>query len=408
MMENGYVLRVSQLNEYVNGMLRRETLLQHIGVRGEVSGVKHHSSGHVYFSLKDDAALVRCVMFKSQAAKLTYRLQDGMQVVAYGGVSLFVRDGQFQLYVDDVRQEGEGELYRRFLLLQPRLEAQGLFDAAHKRALPPLPRRVGVVTSRSGAVIHDIVNVAGRRFPNMPILLYPVQVQGPGAAEEIAAGIRYMNEKRLADVLIVGRGGGSMEDLWAFNEEAVARAIYASDIPVVSAVGHETDVTISDYAADCRAPTPSAAAELCVPVYDELYQGIENVRIRMRSGVQRALQREKERLKSLQVSAGMAAPAHALSKQRENVRYQADMLTRAARAHIAGDYAALDALSGRLEALSPLRALASGYALIKGEDGYIGAVRQLHAAQRVELIMADGTAQASIMETREEKRHAKD
>ncbi|MDO5110905.1 MAG: exodeoxyribonuclease VII large subunit [Clostridia bacterium] len=401
-MENGYVLRVSQLNEYVNGMLRRETLLQHIGVRGEISGMKRHSSGHLYFSLKDDTALIRCVMFRNQAAKLSCALQDGMQVVAYGSISLFVRDGQFQLYVEDVRQEGEGELYRRFLMLKTRLEAQGLFDAAHKRALPLLPRRIGVVTSRSGAVIHDIVNVAGRRFPNMPILLYPAQVQGSGAAEDIAAGIRYMNEKHLADVLIVGRGGGSMEDLWAFNEEAVARAIYESNIPVVSAVGHETDVSIADYVADQRAPTPSAAAELCVPVYDELYGWTEDARARMQNGVRRALQRERDRLKSLQTSAGMIAPAHRIAKLRENVRYQTDTLKRAAQAQMVGNYAALDALTGRLEALSPRRALASGYALVKGGDGYISAVRQLHKEQSVELIMADGTAQALIMETRKE------
>ncbi|MDD4075711.1 MAG: exodeoxyribonuclease VII large subunit [Eubacteriales bacterium] len=403
MMENDYVLRVSQLNEYVNGMLRRETLLQHIGVRGEISGLKYHASGHIYFSLKDEAALLRCVMFKTYAARLTCTLRDGMQIVTYGSVSLFVRDGQFQLYVEDVQAQGEGELYRRFLLMKTRLEAQGLFDAAHKRPLPLLPRRIGVVTSPSGAVIHDIVNVAGRRFPTMPILLCPVQVQGPGAAEEIAAGIRYMNAHRLADVLIVGRGGGSMEDLWAFNEETVARAIYESAIPVVSAVGHETDVSIADYVADQRAPTPSAAAELCVPVYDELHQRAQDCGMRMRLAMNRALQREKDRMTGLRGSAGMAAPRHRLLKLKEAARYQTDILKRTAKEQIMGGAALLDALTGRLEALSPRRVLSSGYVLVKGEKGYIATARGLYKDQNVELIWADGTARAAITETGEER-----
>lgn len=403
MAENGYVLRVSQLNEYVNGMLQREILLQHIGVRGEISGLKYHASGHIYFSLKDEAALLRCVMFKTYAARLTCTLRDGMQIVAYGSVSLFVRDGQFQLYVEDVQAQGEGELYRRFLLMKTRLEAQGLFDAAHKRPLPLLPRRIGVVTSPSGAVIHDIVNVAGRRFPTMPILLCPVQVQGPGAAEEIAAGIRYMNTHRLADVLIVGRGGGSMEDLWVFNEEAVARAIYESAIPVVSAVGHETDVSIADYVADQRAPTPSAAAELCVPVYDELHQRAQDCGMRMRLATNRALQREKDRLTGLRGSAGMAAPRHRLLKLKEAARYQTDILKRTAKEQIMGGAALLDALTGRLEALSPRRVLSSGYVLVKGEKGYIATARGLYKDQNVELIWVDGTARAAITETGEER-----
>lgn len=402
MAENGYVLRVSQLNEYVNGMLQREILLQHIGVRGEISGVKYHASGHVYFSLKDEAALLRCVMFKTYAARLTGKLQDGMQIIAYGSVSLFVRDGQFQLYVEDVQSQGEGELYRRFLLMKTRLESQGLFDAAHKRPLPFLPRRIGVVTSRSGAVIHDIVNVANRRFPSMPILLYPVQVQGPGAAEEIAAGIRYMNEHRLADVLIVGRGGGSMEDLWAFNEEIVARAIYESAIPVVSAVGHETDVSIADYVADQRAPTPSAAAELCVPVYDELYARTLDCTARTRRSMERALQKEKDKLFSLLNAAGMAAPKHRLFKLKEAARYQTDILKRTAKEQIIGRSSMLDALAGRLEALSPRRVLSSGYVLVKGEKGYIATAREIVQGQSVELIWADGTARAAITETGEE------
>ena len=272
---NGYILGVSQLNEYVNNLLRRDGLLQGLQVRGEISGFKRHSSGHLYFSLKDEAALVRCVMFRQHALSLHPLPKDGEMVTVTGSISLYVKDGQYQLYVTKLQREGQGDLYAQFLASKAALEAEGLFDSAHKKPIPRLPRCVGVVTSPTGAAIQDIFQITRRRFPGMGLLLYPVKVQGEGAAEQIAKAIQWMDAHKAADVLIVGRGGGSLEDLWAFNEECVARAIYACSIPIVSAVGHETDVSIADFVADLRAPTPSAAAELCVPEYDRLMGDIE-------------------------------------------------------------------------------------------------------------------------------------
>lgn len=397
-MNDEYILRVSQLNEYVSGMLGRETLLQHIGVRGEISGFKRHTSGHLYFSLKDEKALIRCVMFRQSAALLRSALQDGMQVVARGRVSLYVRDGQYQLYVESVQSEGEGDLYRQFLLCKARLEEKGYFDPAHKKPLPFLPRAVGVVTSRTGAVLQDILSVTRRRFPNMPVILYAVRVQGAGAAEEIARGIRYMNEHDLADVLIVGRGGGSMEDLWAFNEECVARAIYESRIPVVSAVGHETDFSIADFTADLRAPTPSAAAELCVPEHAILRGEAEGVRAALQNSLQMGLDSRRARVKALRDSAGFAQPGFALRSAREGLYQTRSAMKNAMRALLAAAEDAQAGLSGRLQALSPVHVLSRGYALIHTGEGYAGRVAALHREQDVKIIMQDGWADATIRE----------
>ncbi|NLI52737.1 MAG: exodeoxyribonuclease VII large subunit, partial [Clostridiales bacterium] len=276
------VFRVGELNEYVSTLLSSDPNLAQLRVSGEISGFKRHSSGHLYFSLKDESALVRCVMFRQQAMRLNFQPQDGMQVLLYGRAALYEKDGSFQLYANYLKKSGEGELYLRFLALKQELEERGWFDAARKRPIPFLPRRVGVVTSGTGAAVQDIINIIRRRFPRMPIVLASVRVQGQGAAEEIADAIRKMNEAEAADVLIVGRGGGSMEDLWAFNEPAVAEAIVQSRIPVVSAVGHETDFTIADFAADLRAPTPSAAAELAVPEMEACYEGVRQLGERMR------------------------------------------------------------------------------------------------------------------------------
>lgn len=401
MHENGYVLRVSQLNEYVSGMLRRESLLQHIGVRGELSGLKRHASGHVYFSLKDESALIRCVMFRAKAMGLPVDLREGMQIVAYGSVSLFVRDGQYQLYVERVETEGEGALYKEFLQRKARLAAEGLFDAAHKKPLPVLPRAVGVVTSPTGAVIRDIENVSARRFAHMPILLYPAAVQGPGAAEEIAAAIGRANEEGRADVLIVGRGGGSLEDLWPFNEEIVARAIYGSELPVVSAVGHETDETISDYAADCRAPTPSAAAELCVPLREALYAALRQRRESLRALCMGKLETERGRLSSFAQSAAMAEPAHGIAMRRAALSGFRASMEREARTALMACAGRVAELGGRLEGRAPQRILESGYALVRREGRYIARAQDLHAGNEAELLFADGTVQAVVREITE-------
>ncbi len=400
-MYDEYVLRVSQLNEYVGNLLRRESLLQHIGVRGEISGFKRHSSGHLYFSLKDEAALIRCVMFRTKAAALRCELRDGMQVVVYGSVSLFVRDGQYQLYAESVQAEGEGELYKRFLLLKSKLAAEGLFDAAHKKALPLLPRCIGVVTSPTGAVIHDIENVSARRFAKMPILLYPVPVQGSDAAQKIAEGIKSANRDKKADVLIVGRGGGSIEDLWPFNEEIVARAIYESEIPVVSAVGHETDESIADYAADRRAPTPSAAAELCVPEYAALQSFVDEKRDRLLRLAKGRIETERERIRSYEASAALAAPKHKLASLRRELEAQADAMQREARTMLMACAHTVEELKGRCEALSPLRVMESGYALVRRDGEYIGAVKELSRGEQIEILFKDGIAEAMLQAVHE-------
>ncbi len=395
-MHDDYILRVSQLNEYVSNMLRRETLLQHIGVRGEISGFKRHSSGHLYFSLKDESALIRCVMFKTNAMQLSFTPHDGMQVVVSGNVSIFVRDGQYQLYAQSMHAEGEGELYRQFILMKNALAEEGLFDASHKKALPFLPRCIGVITSKTGAVIHDIENVTQRRFPQMPILLYPVPVQGLGAAERIAEGIREMNRLKKADVLIVGRGGGSMEDLWAFNEEVVARAIYESDIPVISAVGHETDETIADYAADFRAPTPSAAAELCVPEYVSLCAWLQDEKKKLLYYSQKRIEAERERIRRFADCAAMAGPAHRIEGRKTELRAQKDAIEREMRMTLMACAHKKEELLARLQSLSPIRVMQSGYALIRKETGYIGGAGELSLGDEIEILFKDGTARAKV------------
>lgn len=395
-MDERYILRVSQLNEYVSGMLKRETLLQHIGVRGEISGFKRHSSGHLYFSLKDESALIRCVMFRTKAMQFRGELRDGMQMIAFGSVSLFVRDGQYQFYVDTIQTQGEGELYRQFLQTKAALAERGYFDAAHKKDLPMLPRCIGVVTSPTGAVIHDIENVTRRRFPQMPILLYPAAVQGAGAAEEIAGGIRVMNRLKKVDVLIVGRGGGSMEDLWAFNEEVLAKAIYESEIPIVSAVGHETDESIADYTADRRAPTPSAAAELCVPEYAVLENALCELYQKLRSGMQDGITGRRDKLDALLGSAAFVSPCHYVQLSKERVQRQSEWIQREMRSILMDRAHALEELESRCGALSPMRVLERGYAIVRKDGLCVYEADKLREKDEIELIFAKGGARAEI------------
>lgn len=396
-MQSGYVLSVTQLNDYVASLLQRDALLRGLSVRGEVSGLKRHSSGHIYFTLKDGGALVRCVMFRQDAIQCSTAFSDGMEIIAQGHAALFARDGQYQLYVKSVQHEGEGELYRRFLMLKTRLQAQGLFDEAHKKPIPMLPRCVGIITSQSGAAVRDIISIAQRRFPAMNLLLYPVAVQGVGAAEEIAEGIRQMNRIGRADVLIVGRGGGSLEDLWAFNEEVVAQAIYESEIPVVSAVGHETDFTIADFVADLRAPTPSAAAELCVPEYDALLSTLDGMRETLLFAAQSGLLRRRERIEAIMRSGAFAEPRHRITAARHDVLDAVQRMEAAAHSAIASAARDHAALSGKLEALSPAHTLARGFALVQNKDDtYCGSVEMLSPGDPVRIIFRDGAAEATV------------
>lgn len=380
----------------MNGLLKGDSLLSHVCVCGEISGFKRHSSGHLYFSIKDEGALVRCVMFRQSAFSLDFYPQDGQSVLVYGSVSLYVKDGQYQLYVTAMERQGEGELYRRFMLMKTRLEAKGYFAQEHKKPIPDLPKCVGVVTSPTGAVIQDIINVTRRRFPTMNILLYPVKVQGEGAAGEIADAIYAMNRINRADVLIVGRGGGSMEDLWPFNEETVARAIYESQIPVVSAVGHETDFSIADFTADMRAPTPSAAAELCVPEYDRLYGDILSARSYISERCHKEMDALRRQLSGIRDSAAFSMARHAIEIMGRDVRAKHECMSMAVHGEMANAVHAVERQCSRLSALSPEAVLERGYGMVQQNGLFAGSAQELEEGQKALLIMKDGKVDITI------------
>ena len=395
-MRADYVLSVTQLNEYVANLIGNDALLAGLSLRGEVSGFKRHTSGHLYFSMKDENALVRCVMFSRNAMTLKRELRDGMRIVARGSAALYTRDGQFQFYVKSVEDEGEGELFRRFMLLKARLEATGMFDPAHKREIPRLPGAVGVVTSATGAAIQDIVNIIRRRYPAMDIVFCPAQVQGEGAGKDVAAAIRALEADGRADVVIVGRGGGSLEDLWAFNEEAVARAIYQCDIPVISAVGHETDFTIADFAADLRAPTPSAAAELCVPEYEAESADVEALDEKLTLHARRALEAQRARLEAFRAHGAFASPGYAMKTSFDALDALEKALKRGAADMLADREHALGAAQAALTALGPQGTLGRGFALIRTETGAVGSIAGLKVGKGAKIVMHDGSANVIV------------
>ncbi|MDD6887013.1 MAG: exodeoxyribonuclease VII large subunit [bacterium] len=393
----GMIFSVSELNAYVGGLLGADPHLRDLTVRGEISGFKRHSSGHLYFSLKDERALVRCVMFKGQAMQLDFRPEDGMQVCISGYAALYARDGSFQVYAQSMAREGAGALYARFLALKEQLEREGYFDTSHKKPIPFLPRCVGVVTSGTGAAIQDVLQIIGRRFPKMPICLCPVKVQGEGAAGEIAAGIRAMNRARTADVLIVGRGGGSIEDLWAFNEPEVARAIWESEIPVISAVGHETDFTIADFVADLRAPTPSAAAELAVPSYADCAETLAVLDGRLRRSLDAGLRSRRDRLHLLQNSAGFHMAAQRVSDGRFELDALRERLCRGAERTLLAKRQRLERLHGALAALNPDAVLQRGYAMICDEAGHVlSSVADVQLQEQIAVRLSDGRLTATV------------
>ncbi len=391
------VFRVSELNEYVSLVLSGDPNLADLRVSGEISGFKRHSSGHLYFSLKDENALVRCVMFRQQAMRLNFPPQDGMQVLLYGRASLYEKDGSFQLYANFLKKSGEGELYLRFLALKKELDSRGWFDDSRKRQIPFLPRRVGVVTSGTGAVVQDILNIIQRRFPRMPVVLASVRVQGAGAAEEIAKAIRDMNLDKAADVLIVGRGGGSMEDLWAFNETVVAEAIFNSEIPVISAVGHETDFTIADFVADLRAPTPSAAAELAVPQMDACYEAVHMQSERLRRALGTRLERMRATVKLFATAKAFRLLENRLMSERQSLDSMRERVFRGAREQIVRSRSELSRIRAQLIALDPSAVLFRGYAIITDTSGQtLSGVGTMQTGNSVNIRMHDGLAGARI------------
>ena len=389
---------VKTLNEYVAALFAGDPLLRQVRVQGEISGFKRHSSGHLYFSLKDEEAVVRCVMFRQNAMRVSFLPKDGMKVVLSGSVSLYVRDGAYQVYVQNMQQAGQGELYLRYLALKERMEREGYFDPARKKPVPALPRAVGIVTSGTGAAVQDILQIIGRRFPKMNLVLCPVKVQGEGAAEEIARAIRRLNAENCCDVIICGRGGGSIEDLWAFNEPAVARAIYESRIPVISAVGHETDFTIADFVADLRAPTPSAAAELAVPEYAALRAAVDLDRDRLERGLTHRVERMRAVLIRLAHSASFFRMEQRILGIQQTMESDRERMERALKERLRDSRSRIAAAGEKLSAMNPEAVLERGYTLIRTQEGRVASsAAEISPGDRVELAFRDGTASAEIL-----------
>jgi len=393
---------VTQLNEYIKRLIDGNPPLTDLYVKGEISNFKnHYGTGHYYFTLKDDGGLIRAVMFRSSAAKLPFVPENGMKVILHGRVSAFVRDGQYQLYADSMEPDGVGALYIAYEQLKRKLESEGLFDASRKKPLPKIPTRVGIITSATGAAVRDMINVAGRRFPYAKLILYPSLVQGPDAPAQLIAGVRYFNQSGSADVLIIGRGGGSIEDLWAFNNEELAREIAASKIPVISAVGHETDFTICDFVADRRAPTPSAAAEIALPETNELKRKIGNIISRESAVLTQIIARRREYLNRLSSSRALANPINVIDDKRMQTAVLGERLELAQTNRLALLEARMGAAVGKLQVLNPLSILSRGYSTLSGPDGeIIKTTKQMYAGQTVTLRVADGEADAEIRSVR--------
>lgn len=387
---------VSDVTKYIKGMFDGEASLQNIMIRGEISNFKKYASGHCYYTLKDAAASMKCVMFRSRAQSLRFMPENGMKVLAAGSISVYERDGAYQLYTNSLMPEGAGELSLAFEQLKKSLAAEGLFDDGHKVKLPAFPRRIGVVTSPSGAVLRDIYHVAKRRNPSVQLVLYPAQVQGAEAAGQIAAGIQFFNARYPVDLLIVGRGGGSMEDLWSFNEEIVVRAIFASHIPVISAVGHETDFTLADFAADVRAATPSQAAELAVPDRQEIKRYAMALQLRLQNRWKSALQEKRSRLALSLNRAVMRSPQRMLAERRQQLDGTMEKLLILTQKGMVEKKHALELQLGRLDSMSPLRVLRRGYGVVEAEGTVVRSVDAVKNGTQIRVILSDGALQAGV------------
>ena len=388
---------VSDVNRYLKDLLAGEPLLQGISVRGEISNFKQYPSGHCYFTLKDINSALKCVMFRNRAQYLRFLPQNGMQVVAGGSIAVYERDGVYQLYVDSLIPEGTGDLALAFEQLKEKLAAEGLFDPARKQPLPAFPKKIGVVTSSAGAVLRDIYRVSKRRWPGIQLVLYPVQVQGEGAAEQIARGIDFFAEEYAVDVIIAGRGGGSMEDLWAFNEEPVVRAIAACPVPLISAVGHETDFTLADFAADVRAATPSQAAELAVPDRSEVMRQVENLTGQLTRQVQRELALRRQRLEGLLNSRVMREPQSMLAERRQRLDFLLAGLQRTAKAELQGKQHKLGLILNRLAAINPAAVMGRGYGIVTKQDKLVSSIQTVEIDDELQLTFTDGHVQAKVL-----------
>ena len=395
------VLSITQINEYVRNIMDRDVLLNSVAVKGEISNYKLYPSGHHYFTLKDDGAALKCVMFRGNAMRLRFRPENGMRIIAMGKISVYPRDGAYQLYCTAITVDGIGDLHEAFEQLKAKLSAQGLFDPAHKKPLPKFPGTIGIVTSSAGAAVHDMLRVLNKRFPLTKVRLLPVRVQGEEAPGEIVSAIRYANYHRLADLLIVGRGGGSIEDLWAFNDERVALAIYQSEIPVISAVGHEPDVTISDYVADLRAATPSNAAELAVPDADSLKMSLDAMTSAMETALKRQLKAARQHLSALSSTPALQSPTRYIDRKRDTLALIRSRLVSAQQRSVSLKRQRFISLTATLDAISPLKVLTRGYAMVTDDDGdVIRSVNQLQNCDTVNIAMSDGELSATVTDIR--------
>ena len=394
-------LSVTQLNEYLKMLLDGDRVLSNVFVRGEISNYKLYSSGHAYFTLKDDAGQLKSVMFRSYCSRMAFLPEDGMRVIAHGRVSVYESSGQYQLYVDDMQPDGAGSLAMRFEQLKRKLAAEGLFDESRKRPLPPMPRRIGVITSPSGAAVHDIIHVLGRRFPASEMILYPSEVQGTQAPAQLIAGVEFFSMTQLVDVIILGRGGGSAEDLWAFNDEYLARAVASCSVPIISAVGHESDFTICDFVADRRAPTPSAAAEIAVPDMREILRSLLSAQMGLQASLQKHIVQEKRILDRITQSRVFSRPEQMLDSFRLRLDEREAALERAAGQTMRYKQQSMQAIAGRLQALSPMAVLARGYATVGQNGATITSIQQINEQDVIEIRFADGAARAKVLERKD-------
>ena len=390
-------ISVSELNSYIKNKIADDEYLKNVLIKGEISNFKNHYTGHMYFTLKDENSLIKCIMFKSYAQKLDFMPKDGMKVFVLGGVSVFERDGIYQIYVKAMQEDGVGILYKKYEELKQILYEEGYFDESHKQKIPLMPKVIGVLTSQTGSVIRDIINVSTRRNPNVQIRLYPVPVQGEGAAEKIADGIRFMNENNLADVLILARGGGSLEDLWPFNEEIVAHAIYNSKLPIISAVGHETDFSISDFVADLRAPTPSASAELAVPDIYEIKQKINVYQNRLRMSLVKKVEIMKLRYEKCMNSRVFQEPTRNINDNYLRIDNYIKRLENTIKIKQKEEKTKYIELISKLDALSPLKTLTRGYSIVETDNKIIKSSKQLSTGDKIKLRFSDGQKNAEIL-----------
>lgn len=394
---------VSELNNYIKSVFEENRTLSSVTVRGEISNFTNHRSGHLYFSLKDAEGQIRAVMFRTRAGGLKFMPESGMKVVVSGSVTVYPRDGSYQIYVSNMQPDGIGALYLAYEQLKERLSSEGLFDAGHKKEIPYYPERVGVITSPTGAAVRDIINVIGRRFPLAKVYLYPALVQGEGAPRSLVRALDYLDKSGLCDVIIIGRGGGSIEDLWAFNDEALARRIYEASVPIISAVGHETDFTICDFVSDLRAPTPSAAAELAVPDVRDLLMRTDALARRAESALIRKYERAGEALSRLSELLSVVGVSRQIENRRDLILDYRARAQYAANSIITAERTRLSVAAEKLTVINPLSVLSRGYSIAEGKRGIISSVRQVSPLENISLTLSDGVLSVRVNSVAEKK-----